>query len=33
MQAKAAAKGEIHRVFVGSMMDIFEKPKPLVDES
>ena len=32
MQAKAAAKGEIHRVFVGSMMDIFEKPMPLVDE-
>jgi protein gp37 len=25
-QAKAAAVGEIHRVFVGSMMDIFEKP-------
>lgn len=32
MQAKAAAKGEIHRVFVGSMMDIFEKSKPMVDD-
>jgi len=31
MQAKAAAKGEIHRVFVGSMMDIFEKPMPFGD--
>lgn len=31
MQAKAAAAGEIHRVFVGSMMDIFEKPMPVVD--
>jgi protein gp37 len=31
MQAKAAAKGETHRVFVGSMMDIFEKPMVLVD--
>lgn len=30
-QAKAAAVGEMHRVFVGSMMDIFEKPMPLVD--
>lgn len=29
-QALAAAAGEIHRVFVGSMMDIFEKPFPLV---
>jgi protein gp37 len=29
MQAKAAAAGETHRVFVGSMMDIFEKPMPL----
>jgi protein gp37 len=28
-QAKAAAAGEIHRVFVGSMMDIFENPMPL----
>lgn len=30
-QRKAAAAGEVHRVFVGSMMDIFEKPMPLVD--
>lgn len=30
-QKEAAAKGEIHRVFVGSMMDIFEKPMNLVD--
>lgn len=30
-QAAAHAAGEIHRVFVGSMMDIFEKPMPLVD--
>ncbi|RTY65541.1 DUF5131 family protein [Flavobacterium sp. LB2P53] len=30
-QKQAAAEGEIHRVFVGSMMDIFEKPMPLVD--
>lgn len=29
-QKLAAAAGEIHRVFVGSMMDIFEKPMPLV---
>lgn len=28
-QKLAAAKGEIHRVFVGSMMDIFEKSMPL----
>lgn len=27
MQAQAAAAGEIHRVFVGSMMDIFEKDR------
>lgn len=26
----AAAANEIHRVFVGSMMDIFEKPMPLL---
>jgi protein gp37 len=26
-QEKAQAAGEIHKVFVGSMMDIFEKPK------
>jgi protein gp37 len=31
MQAKAAAKNEIHRVFVGSMMDIFENDKKAVD--
>lgn len=31
MQAKAAAAGEVHRVFVGSMMDIFEKPMPIHD--
>lgn len=30
-QMLAAEKGETHRVFVGSMMDIFEKPMPLVD--
>lgn len=30
-QKMAAAAGEIHRVFVGSMMDIFEKPMPLID--
>lgn len=30
-QALAANAGEIHRVFVGSMMDIFELPKPLID--
>ena len=28
-QKEAAAAGEIHTVFVGSMMDIFEKPMPL----
>lgn len=27
-QAEAEAAGEVHRVFVGSMMDIFEKPMP-----
>lgn len=32
MQAKAAAAGETHRVFVGSMMDIFEKDKMAVDD-
>lgn len=31
MQASAKANNEQHRVFVGSMMDIFEKPMPLVD--
>lgn len=30
-QNQAEVKGEIHRVFVGSMQDIFEKSKPLVD--
>lgn len=30
-QTAAATAGEIHSVFVGSMMDIFEKPFPLVD--
>lgn len=32
-QKLAAAAGEIHRVFVGSMMDIFEKPMPLIKKS
>lgn len=27
----AEKAGEIHRVFVGSMMDIFEKPMPMID--
>lgn len=31
MQKLAKQAGEIHRVFVGSMMDIFEKPMPVVD--
>ena len=30
-QAVAADAGEIHRVFVGSMMDIFEKSMPCID--
>lgn len=30
-QKLAKDAGEIHRVFVGSMMDIFEKPMPLID--
>ncbi len=30
-QKKAREAGEIHRVFVGSMMDIFENPMPVVD--
>lgn len=30
-QKLAKEKNEIHRVFVGSMMDIFEKPMPLID--
>lgn len=29
-QKKAAAAGEMHLVFIGSMMDIFEKPMPVV---
>lgn len=33
MQQVARARGEIHRVFVGSMMDIFEKPMPLTGAS
>jgi protein gp37 len=32
-QNKAAKSNEKHRVFVGSMMDIFEKPMPLIDNS
>jgi hypothetical protein len=30
-QKMAAVAGEVHRVFVGSMMDIFEKSMPLID--
>ncbi|MBK7362843.1 MAG: DUF5131 family protein [Micavibrio sp.] len=30
-QKLAKSSGEIHKVFVGSMMDIFEKPMPLID--
>lgn len=30
-QAAAKKVGEMHRVFVGSMMDIFEKPMPLIN--
>lgn len=30
-QKLAKQVGEMHRVFVGSMMDIFEKPMPVVD--
>lgn len=30
MQKSAKAVNEIHRVFVGSMMDIFEKPMPII---
>lgn len=30
-QAMAADAGEVHRVFVGSMMDIFEKPMPVIN--
>ncbi len=32
-QKLAASAGEMHRVFVGSMMDIFEKPMPLVSSA
>lgn len=32
-QNLAVKAGEVHRVFVGSMMDIFEKPMPLIDNS
>jgi len=32
-QKEAKAVGGIHRVFVGSMMDIFEKPMPLIDHN
>jgi protein gp37 len=32
-QKQAAAVGEYHRVFVGSMQDIFEKPMPLIDNN
>jgi len=30
-QKEAKKAGEIHKVFVGSMQDVFEKPMPLVD--
>jgi len=30
-QRLAKEAGQIHKVFVGSMMDIFEKPMPLID--
>ncbi len=30
-QKQAKAANEIHKVFVGSMMDIFEKPMPCID--
>jgi protein gp37 len=32
-QREAEKAGEMHRVFVGSMMDIFEKPKGMFDEN
>lgn len=32
-QRLAKEANEIHRVFVGSMMDIFEKPMPLIDKN
>lgn len=31
-QQLAEKAGEMHRVFVGSMMDIFEKPMPCIDQ-
>lgn len=31
MQVFAKNTNQVHRVFVGSMMDIFEKPMPLID--
>lgn len=31
MQKLAKQAGEMHRVFVGSMMDVFEKPMPIID--
>lgn len=30
-ESQAKSEGRFHRVFVGSMMDIFEKSKPMVD--
>lgn len=33
MQVNAKKSGEIHRVFVGSMMDIFEKTMPIIDSN
>lgn len=32
-QNHAKESGEMHRVFVGSMMDIFEKPMPVIDKA
>lgn len=32
-QSAAAVVGEMHRVFVGSMMDIFEKPMPIINHN
>lgn len=32
-QRKAEESGEIHEVFVGSMMDLFEKPMPLIGKT
>lgn len=32
-QREAERAGEMHRVFLGSMMDIFEKPKGIFDEN